>query len=243
MSIKAVIFDLDNTLTHRDLSIQVFAGRLFEHYKSQIINADQSSYEQILRIIRYIDNGGYPKLERLTIPTIGGSVADQLIKQLTWSLTPSLDELTAFWFDQFGLNAVAMPDAENVLNKLKNFGLKLAVISNGGHATRLKILEGLGFKDFFDEIVSSESAGISKPNAEIFLKTCEKLNVHPNKCLYVGDHPINDYFGAKQAGLNAIFLEGFHLPVEDQFPPIEDTIQSLPQILDFINSSEKFSNY
>lgn len=235
MSIKAVIFDLDNTLTHRDLSIQAFAKKLFAQYQSQMMNSDQSSYEQILRIIRYIDNGGYPKLERLTIPTIGGSVADQLIKQLTWSITPSIDELTAFWFEQFGLSAVAMPDAEDVLNKLKKLHLKLAVISNGGHSTRLKIIEGLGFKEFFDEIVSSESAGISKPNAEIFLKTCQKLNVQPSDCLYIGDHPINDYFGATQAGLNAVFLEGFHVPEENQLPPVADTIQSLQQILTRLN--------
>lgn len=57
---------------------------------------------------------------------------------------------------------------KSLLTELKQRGYKLAVISNGGHATRLNILQGLGFSHYFDEIVSSGLLGISKPNPEIF---------------------------------------------------------------------------
>lgn len=210
MSIKAVLFDLDNTLTHRDLSVQAYSQFLINEFRVDLVRTDQTELDKIIEIIRRIDNGGYPKKEYLTHPSIAGSVAHALIEALPWHNPPQLKKLTEFWFEQFGLSAVAMPGAEELLQQLKKQNYKLAVISNGGHATRLKILEGLGFLDYFDEILSSELVGISKPNTEIFLRSCEKIQVSPKQSLYIGDHPINDYVGATSAGLHALLLEGFH---------------------------------
>ena len=37
MTVRAVLFDLDNTLTHRDLSVQAYSRYLAEQY-SQMLN-------------------------------------------------------------------------------------------------------------------------------------------------------------------------------------------------------------
>lgn len=228
MTIRAVLFDLDNTLTHRDQSILAYSQHLAHTYQQQLQH-DQIS--QIPSIIRRIDNGGYPKKELLTHPSIAASVGYALQQELTWSSLPDLDELTQFWFQQFGLSAVAMPGANSLLAELKQQGYKLAVISNGGHATRLTILQGLGFSHYFDEIVSSELVGISKPNPEIFLHTSRQLNIVPENCLFIGDHPINDIQGATQAGMKALWLQGFHKTGVHK--PI-NTIQNLAEIKQYL---------
>jgi len=228
MTIRAVLFDLDNTLTHRDQSILAYSQHLAHTYQQQLQH-DQIS--QIPSIIRRIDNGGYPKKELLTHPSIAASVGYALQQELTWSSLPDLDELTQFWFQQFGLSAVAMPGANSLLAELKQQGYKLAVISNGGHATRLTILQGLGFSHYFDEIISSELVGISKPNPEIFLHTSRQLNIVPENCLFIGDHPINDIQGATQAGMKALWLQGFHKTGVHK--PI-NTIQNLAEIKQYL---------
>ena len=228
MTIRAVLFDLDNTLTHRDQSILAYSQHLAHTYQQQLQH-DQIS--QIPSIIRCIDNGGYPKKELLTHPSIAASVGYALQQELTWSSLPDLDELTQFWFQQFGLSAVAMPGANSLLAELKQQGYKLAVISNGGHATRLTILQGLGFSHYFDEIISSELVGISKPNPEIFLHTSRQLNIVPENCLFIGDHPINDIQGATQAGMKALWLQGFHKTGVHK--PI-NTIQNLAEIKQYL---------
>ena len=124
-----------------------------------------------------------------------------------------------------------MPGAKSLLTELKQRGYKLAVISNGGHATRLNILQGLGFSHYFDEIVSSGLLGISKPNPEIFLHTSRQLGISAQHCLYVGDHPMNDIQGATDAGMTAIWLEGFHDAGEHR--PI-NRIQNLAEIKQFL---------
>ncbi len=228
MTIQAVLFDLDNTLTHRDQSILAYSQFLAQTYQHQLPHAEIS---QIQAIIRRIDNGGYPKKELLTHPSIAASVAHALLQELTWKSRPDLEELTQFWFQQFGLSAVAMQGASQLLSELKQAGYKLAVISNGGHATRLTILQGLGFSGYFDEIVSSELVGISKPNPEIFLYTSQKLAVASENCLFVGDHPINDIQGANSAGMQTLWLQGFHKAQQPQ--PIH-SIQSLAEIKQFL---------
>ena len=228
MTIRAVLFDLDNTLTHRDQSILAYSQHLAHTYQQQLQH-DQIS--QIPSIIRRIDNGGYPKKELLTHPSIAASVGYALQQELTWSSLPDLDELTQFWFQQFGLSAVAMPGANSLLAELKQQGYKLAIVSNGGHATRLTILQGLGFSHYFDEIISSELVGISKPNPEIFLHTSRQLNIVPENCLFIGDHPINDIQGATQAGMKALWLQGFHKTGVHK--PI-NTIQNLAEIKQYL---------
>ena len=228
MTIRAVLFDLDNTLTHRDQSILAYSQHLANAYQQQL---QQAKISQIQSIIRRIDNGGYPKKELLTHPSIAASVAYALQQELNWNSLPDFEELTQFWFQQFGLSAVAMPGANSLLAELKQQGYKLAVVSNGGHATRLTILQGLGFSHYFDEIISSELVGISKPNPEIFLHTSRQLDVVPQHCLFIGDHPVNDIQGATQAGMQALWLKGFH-EVEDH--KSMNTIQNLAEIKQYL---------
>ena len=75
MSIRAVLFDLDNTLTHRGRSVAAFSQSLVDYYQSQLNCVD---VEQIESIVNRIDNGGYPLKEYLTHPSIGASVAHAL---------------------------------------------------------------------------------------------------------------------------------------------------------------------
>lgn len=229
MSIRAVIFDLDNTLTHRDLSILAYSQFIAQHYASSLIEPDIG---QIKQIINSIDRGGYPIASELTHPSIGASVAYALQQQLHWHQLVDFDELTQCWFHFFGAHAVAMPGAVELLSQLKAKGFQLALVSNGGHATRLNILKGLGFEAYFDLIVSSELAGVAKPNTQIFHYTSEQLGLEAAQCLFIGDHPINDVYGAEQAGMNALLLEGFHEDIASVAK--ERRIQNLAQVWQFL---------
>ncbi|MBB6362316.1 HAD family hydrolase [Acinetobacter lwoffii] len=223
MPIQAVLFDLDNTLTHRDLTTQAYSRYLAEYYAPAL---KQVESDKIIEIVRRIDNGGYPKKELLTHGSIGASAAYALLQELSWLNPPSIDELAQFWFSQFGRCAVEMPAAEQVLTQLKDEGYQLAIVSNGGHDTRLNTIRGLGIETYFDEIISSGLVGFNKPQPEIFQITAERLGVQPAQCLYIGDHPINDVQGATEAGMHALWMQGFHADAEH----IQYKIQQLREI-------------
>ena len=91
MSIRAVLFDLDNTLTHRGRSVAAFSQSLVDIYQSQLNCVD---VEQVESIVNRIDNGGYPLKEHLTHPSIGASVAYALLQELNWQVAPHLEALS-----------------------------------------------------------------------------------------------------------------------------------------------------
>lgn len=77
----------------------------------------------------------------------------------------------------------------------------------------------LGAADLqFDQIVSSESARSYKPRARIFHATAELLGVQPHELLYVGDSPIADVLGARNAGLPVAWLNRYGAKLPDTLP-------------------------
>ncbi|ALM86721.1 hypothetical protein ASB57_03855 [Bordetella sp. N] len=103
-----------------------------------------------------------------------------------------------------------MPGAEAAVRELESLGFVIAVISNGEHRTRTETVEALPFSSSIRAVISSEFAGVRKPSPSIFHRAAHDLGLVIGECLYVGDHPENDYWGAKNAGLHAVWLRGFH---------------------------------
>jgi FMN phosphatase YigB (HAD superfamily) len=67
--------------------------------------------------------------------------------------------------------------------------------------------------------VVSEDVGWRKPSPEIFQVALKRLQVRAEEVVYVGDSPIEDVKGAKEAGLRTIF-------VPSQFNKLKDLAQS-----------------
>jgi putative hydrolase of the HAD superfamily len=93
----------------------------------------------------------------------------------------------------------AAPRAAETLARLRDHGLKLAVVANWdcalpGH------LEHAGLDGLFDTVVTSARAGVAKPDPAIFRLALDELGVAPDRALHVGDEPIDEE-GARAAGL------------------------------------------
>ena len=103
------------------------------------------------------------------------------------------------------------PQSDKVLRELKKRKYRLGVISD---APLLKLwlrLTEARLADYFDVVVSSEEAGRSKPSSEPFRLALKKLKVKPDHVLYVGDSPRRDIKGAKNVGMVTALAEyGMH---------------------------------
>jgi FMN phosphatase YigB (HAD superfamily) len=103
-------------------------------------------------------------------------------------------------------------DFLNYLKLQKQFagqnGFKLGVISN--FDSRLDVLlRNMKLNHYFDFVLSSYQAGFEKPQREIFMKamqSSELKDLKENECLHIGDTPVTDYLGAKEAGWNALLI-------------------------------------
>ena len=96
------------------------------------------------------------------------------------------------------------PETIEVLEQLHR-RYKLGVVSNFDGRLRM-ILEQLGISKFFAEVVISSEVGADKPDPFIFRRALELAAVAPNEALHVGDDPVNDWQGARAAGLSVFEL-------------------------------------
>ncbi|MDF3199084.1 MULTISPECIES: HAD family hydrolase [Pseudomonas] len=207
MSPQAVLFDLDNTLTHRALSIEQYAQRFLSDYAHALTRS--VSIAEVAKLIVTADNGGYLPAGS-PYPTIREAVGRTLAESLRWTAPMAMNLLVDHWTTHFAASAVAMPDAEVLLQELGRRGIACGVISNGAERSRRRTIEALPFSNLIQVVISSEAFGYSKPSPEIFKAGAEALGYLPEQCVFVGDHPHNDYQGARSSGMQAVWLKGFH---------------------------------
>jgi putative hydrolase of the HAD superfamily len=79
--------------------------------------------------------------------------------------------------------------------------MRLGVITNGNAD-----LEVIGLGHHFHYTLSSAQFGRAKPDAAIFLTACAAMQVAPQQAVYVGDDLRLDVQGAQQAGLRAVWM-------------------------------------
>jgi putative hydrolase of the HAD superfamily len=97
------------------------------------------------------------------------------------------------------------PETISVLQTLACQGMQLGVISN--FDSRLyPVLQALQLDQFFVSITISTAVGAAKPDPQVFQTALAQQQVLPSAALHVGDSFSHDYLGAKQAGLQALWL-------------------------------------
>lgn len=111
------------------------------------------------------------------------------------------------------------PDTVDSLKLWRDRGITLGVISNFD-SRLLEVLNQLDLEQFFTSITISSTAGFAKPEANIFQIALDKHQARSSEALHIGDNPIEDYEGAQQAGLGALWLNRHarSLNIENQLP-------------------------
>lgn len=110
--------------------------------------------------------------------------------------------LEALWEVYFSArNRVELyPDALPALERLAA-RLPLASLTNGNAD-----LERIGLHGHFAARMCARDAGVAKPDPRIFHAAAERLGVAPDEILHVGDDPVMDVAGARDAGLHAAWI-------------------------------------
>lgn len=192
-NIRAIIFDLDNTLLDRTQTFYRFAAEFVDHYFPE-----QSSEEKrsLIDITIEADNDGYKEKQQMF---------EELLDLLPWDRKPEIAELIVYYTQGYVNSAVLMEDALAVLQHYHG-SFKLGLITNGKTMIQYGKIDKLNIRSYFDVIVVSEEAGAWKPDPAIFEQAIHMLSVKPEEAVYIGDHPRNDMGGASHVGMNVIWM-------------------------------------
>jgi putative hydrolase of the HAD superfamily len=121
-----------------------------------------------------------------------------------------------------------LPDAPAVLDKLRDAGAILGLVSNF-EAWLERLLEHLDVARYFPVRVISGIEGVEKPDPEIFRIALQRAEVPAADAVYVGDNPVFDALPAEEAGMAAVIVDrsnrypeyaGTRIPSLDELPGV-----------------------
>ncbi len=94
-------------------------------------------------------------------------------------------------------------------------------------------LEAIGINQYFLENISAAKVGVMKPASKGFLMACALTGSKPGNTLHIGDHPNYDVFGAKNAGLQAMWIRRNSEVWTEEFEP-DYCVESLEQAVEIL---------
>lgn len=106
---------------------------------------------------------------------------------------------------------VLFADVLPFLERMK--GTPMAIVTNGATDVQLRKVRTTGLEEWTRTVMVSEAVGCRKPQKEIFLMAAEALGADPTACVMVGDNYEADCLGAKAAGMQAVWMNRFNLPI------------------------------
>jgi 5'-nucleotidase len=228
--IKAVLFDLDDTL--------------FDHL--------YSTRQGLLAVCE-----AYPGLQECSLDVLFADYTRLLdevhLRVLQGSLT--IDEARRERFRRFFLlHAPATEDLANVIEHAAMLHreryqttrqvvvgavallehlhkqVKIAIVTNNIVAEQVDKLQLLKLEHLIDELVTSEETGFIKPDPRIFHVALERLGCRAEETVMIGDSWKSDVLGAQQAGIRAIWFNRTGITCPD--PELANELLSLEPLAD-----------
>lgn len=221
--IQAVFFDLDETLIDRAPAIRAFVVDQYARCASVLeavpLDRYRDTFLDVEQFGRIPKKTVYPELAtKLGLPE---SAAKLL-----------LDDYTEF----YPRYATLRPEAKPAVEVLHGMGVKLGVITNGVAEVQYGKLDAIGLRPLFEVVLISSIEGISKPDAEIFLRAARRIGQAESACLYVGDNPRVDIIGAEAAGMPAAWLENQESPWPAEVPPPRRVLATLADVVPLVTA-------
>ncbi|MES2617064.1 MAG: HAD-IA family hydrolase [Bacteroidota bacterium] len=98
------------------------------------------------------------------------------------------------------------PQAMALIKQLKQAGKRLGIITDLTTQIQLEKFNKLELWDYFDCMITSEEAGIEKPNEGIFALALQTMNTAASNCAMIGDNPDTDG-GAEAIGMTPFIIQ------------------------------------
>ncbi len=196
MPLKAILFDLDNTLIlFKEAEFYKTYNRALYSYFQDIMKPDEFGEKLLYSTQKIIENdGSVSNLDHFMNTFSAGNSHDK---------SALLKRFETFYEKDFAQFRSLMKPAENVRDvMLHAFDADLIVVIATNPMFPMNVqqmrLDWAGIGDLpFDLITSVENSTFCKPNLQYYQEITDKLDILPTSCIMVGNDPFNDMIAAK----------------------------------------------
>lgn len=194
--LRAVIFDLDNTLTDfmrmKEVSIDAAIEEMID------AGLGMSPEEAKRKLFEIYDREGIEDQR----------VFDRFLEQELGEIDPMIHTAGIIGYRRGReYTLVLYPHVKKTLLELAKRGLRLAVLSDAPRYQAWSRLCYLQLQHFFDHVITFEDTQVRKPAAAPFERAIELLDMHPDEVIMVGDWPERDMVGAHGVGIRTVYAK------------------------------------
>jgi HAD superfamily hydrolase (TIGR01509 family) len=231
-AIDGIGFDLDHTLAIDNHLERVVFLRLLKSVASRGGRVLGTLSDQIVAIDALLQrqrSGEFPIDEavRLFATERGLPSGDWLVEPFRKMAVESVEDFL-----------VSLPRVDQTMEELQKRGIPVAVLTNGWNPLQTRKAEQAGFRG---PILVSGEIGERKPSSGAFERLVHVLGTEPRHTCYVGDDPRDDIAGARDAGLQTVWIEWEGREYPSNLPPPDRTIHDLAELLEFVPQCERAS--
>lgn len=229
MKIKAVLFDLGNTLV-KSFSLEIVFHKILSSFDIHIpLEKIKEAVEKTESEFGNIKNE--PTYGKASYEEFWNEWDSRVLIRLGLPEDKKIVEgILTRWFDYAECDAYS--EVKDTLYKLKQMGLKIGIVSGAYEEDISLILERAHLqKELFDITVGANTIEKAKPHPDVFKYALKKLNIKPDEALFIGDAVETDYKGAEKVGIKAVLIQRTETKIQKaNFR----TINSLNEIFNFI---------
>jgi len=228
--IRAVVFDLDNTL----MDFMAMKENAINAAVTAMIDAGLEMNPENTRKKLY---DIYDK-EGIEFQRVFDSFLKDHLGRIDWKI---LSSGVVAYRKAREASLVLYPHVDLTLTELLRRGLKLAVLSDAPCREAWLRLCYLQLQHVFNSVITSEDTGHKKPHPATFRKVLSLIGCEPGETIMVGDWPERDLVGAREVGMHTVFARyGFafdRAPVGNEGAEfVIDDIRQILHIIDELNA-------
>lgn len=214
--VKACVFDAYGTLFDFNSAAGKFRGRLGGNADavSALWRTKQLEYTWLRSLMRRHEDFRRVTGEALDFALDTFGIDDSKLRE---------DLIGAY------MNLDCYPDVPETLRRLRDRGLRLAVLSNGSPPMLESAVKSAGLEELFDHVLSVEAVGVYKPDPRVYGLAGDALKTPPGEIVFLSANAW-DAAGAASAGLKVAWINRFNQRPERLPSQPDREIRSLSEL-------------
>jgi putative hydrolase of the HAD superfamily len=204
MAIKHLFFDLDHTLWDFNKNSKEILFELFDELSlSTRISSFIDFYDKYIEINEELWD--LYRKDQITKAELRSVRFKRALKCFGVEDEELAIELRNKYIQRCPLKGYLFADCHSVLESLQSKYI-LHIITNGFEEVQEVKMSSCNLNDYFTEIITSEGAGVRKPNPRIFEYAFETSGAKPSESVMIGDSLEVDCIAAEKMGMQAVFF-------------------------------------
>ena len=220
MKVKAIIIDMDGTITKFNLDYMAARQRALEELeKLGLRTPDMNEQVNLYVILNKLKDNCEPEKFAKLRSTFYGFFGEMELK--------AAKDVSLY------------PGAEKTLQELRSKRLKIGLVTNNSRAATELTFKKYQLKPFFDAVVTRDDCEEMKPASAPIMKILSELSVSKDQTILVGDGVI-DIMAAKAAGVVSVAVSTGPFPMEKILKAEPDyllrSVNELPLLIELLET-------